>query len=758
MRMPRFLLTLTVLLLVFAPQVDAEDLPAALERAGPNRAQLVRALAEVPGDQRTGLAWLITRMPDADLQALDAEFLLEHTRHAYEAWRSAPWHEDISEEIFLDAILPYASINERRDRWRADFRERFGPLVADAKSPGEAAAILNQKIFPLVGVKYSTKRPKADQSPYESIDAGMASCTGLTVLLVDACRAVGVPARFVGTPLWSDGSGNHSWAEVWDDGWRFTGAAEPTGMELDRGWFTGRASGAKRDVPRNAIYATTWRRTPIAFPMVWRPGDTSVNAVNVTDRYTKKAVEVPEGRARVRLRVMGTDDERRAVPVKILRDGEEVFSATTKDERFDANDHVEAVLVVGEEYEVQVGGVRRSLEVTGDEQLFTIVVEGDEQSSAAPVDALKRWLADGGSGTLADQPFAGKALSSEEVEVAQQLLWSAHRDRIRAERTGEMEELVLEVDGVKMPFWHTTYGEKPEGGRSLWISMHGGGGAPARVNTRQWENQKRLYKPAEGVYVAPRAPTDTWNLWHQGHIDGLFDRLIENMIVFEDVNPEKVYVMGYSAGGDGVYHLAARMADRWAGAAMMAGHPNNAQPDSLRNTAFTLHMGGEDGAYQRNEVARSWKRRLAELQDADPGGYDHWVEIHEGKGHWMDLEDAAAVPWMAKRTRNSRPERIVWLQGNQPHPRFYWLATDEPTRGARLVAEREGQVVRIEGDGSVRIRLDDEMLDLEQPVIVLRNGEEVFRGVVPRTIGTIARTLAERGDSRGVYSAEIVLE
>ena len=89
--------------------------------------------------------------------------------------------------------------------------------------------------------------------------------------------------------------------------------------------------------------------------------------------------------------------------------------------------------------------------------------------------------------------------------------------------------------------------------------MHGGGGAPRRVNESQWENQIKLgkaYKPAAGLYVAPRAPTDSWNLWHEGHIDPLFDRLIQNMIVFEGVDPDRVYLMGYSAGGDGVYQLA----------------------------------------------------------------------------------------------------------------------------------------------------------------------------------------------------------
>ena len=75
-----------------------------------------------------------------------------------------------------------------------------------------------------------------------------------------------------------------------------------------------------------------------------------------------------------------------------------------------------------------------------------------------------------------------------------------------------------------------TFGDAPTNGRSLWISMHGGGNAPASVNDQQWTNQSRLYEPAEGIYIAPRAPTDTWNLWHEGHIDPLFQRLIDDHV------------------------------------------------------------------------------------------------------------------------------------------------------------------------------------------------------------------------------------
>lgn len=40
------------------------------------------------------------------------------------------------------------------------------------------------------------------------------------------------------------------------------------------------------------------------------------------------------------------------------------------------------------------------------------------------------------------------------------------------------------------------------------------------------------------------------------------------------INPNKVFLTGFSAGGDGIYHMGPRMADVLAGVAMMAGHPN----------------------------------------------------------------------------------------------------------------------------------------------------------------------------------------
>ncbi len=742
---------------------------AALELAATNRAQMEAALQQVPADQREGMRFVVANMPTRDLTSLSAEFLLENSELAYREWKTSPWKDQIPNDLFLNDVLPYASINERRDAWRKQFIDQFKPLVADVQTPGQAAAILNQKIFGIVNVKYSTSRPKADQSPLESINAGLASCSGLSVLLIDACRAVGIPARFVGTPLWPDKSGNHSWVEVWDNGWHFTGAAESAGDKLDEAWFTVRASTARRDHPFHAIYATSYRKTPLTFPLIWDRSIDYVHAVNVTDRYAGRAEPLADGYVQVMFRVTGAGSKQRCAAQMTVRDAEGtvVWEGETKDERFDANDHVTIALRTGANYQLQVRHEQQqetvSFAVRPDRQLIEIQLQPPTTDSPT-LNELKQYLAQavGSRPSLAEQPFARQPLSRAEAESARKRLWDDHSQQVRLQRAAEMEERKLRIGDLEMRFDLRLFGDVPPSGRSLFISMHGGGGAPKEINDQQWENQKRLYRLEEGAYVTPRAPTDTWDLWHQAHIDRFFDRLIENLVVFENVDPNRVYVMGYSAGGDGVYQLAPRMADRLAAAAMMAGHPNESSPLGLRNLPFTIHVGGNDDAYNRNKVAAEWGRKLDQLREADPQGYEHWVEIYPDKGHWLDRQDAAAIPWMAKFTRNPAPPRVVWYQDDVTESRFYWLAVEDEQRkaGTQVSATRNGQNVELEAPGvsRLRVRWNDQLADLEQPVTVSAGGKTRFAGRVERTIATLAQTLAERGDPASVYSAETVID
>jgi len=741
------------------------EIERALAAAGDNRGEIESALRSVPTAQRRALEWLIVHMPERDLRELRSDFLLQHCDAAWNAWRSAPWADAISEELFLDCILPYASITEPREAWFAAMHARCQPMIEGATTPGMAAALINQRLFPAIGVQYSTKRKRADQSPSESIESGMASCTGLAILLIDACRSVGIPARFAGTPMWPDRSGNHSWVEVWDGGWHYTGAAEPTGDRLDEGWFTERVADCRGDEPLHAVYAVTWTDSPVHFPIGWREDATErIRAFNVTARYLRPEQPTAQGQVRIRIRAL---DGAERVPVQVVlrgTDGATLFEGMTRDEGSDANDHLTATVPAGTACELRSDAFApMAFTAATDGQLISARVEASASRSALA--ELRRFIARAPAdrsiaASVGEQSFASVALSKADASTARNLLWNAIATQSRTERQRELAAGVIEVGGARMPIWFKAFGTPPKGGHSLFISMHGGGGAPSEVNDQQWKNQQRLYQPAEGIYVAPRAPGDTWDLWHQAQIDPLFARLIEDMVIAQGVNADRVYLMGYSAGGDGVFQLAPRMADRFAAAAMMAGHPNETRPDGLRNLPFTLHMGAQDAAFKRNAVAADWGRMLGTLAAADAGGYPHLVEIHEGKGHWMDREDASAIAWMSQFNRTVLPKRIVWLQDDVLHHRFYWLAVDAPRERTRIVAVCDGQEIRIDeapADCQIRVRLDDRLLDLDRPVRITRNGREIVNAPVPRTISTLATMLGERSDAAAALTAEVVL-
>lgn len=229
--------------------------------------------------------FVVENMPESD-RALGVDFLAENLDLAIKARETFPWAKEVPEEIFLNDVLPYAVFDEPRDPWRADFFEKASPLVKEAKTATEAVQVLNKEFFKLINTHYHTGRKRTNQSPKESMEQGKATCTGLSILLVDACRAVGIPARAVGTPMWTNGRGNHTWIEIWDGGWHFTGADEYDANGLDRGWFTGDAAKADASKPANAIYATSWKKVGLDFPMVWAQGSSAVAGVNVTARYT----------------------------------------------------------------------------------------------------------------------------------------------------------------------------------------------------------------------------------------------------------------------------------------------------------------------------------------------------------------------------------------------------------------------------------------------------------------------------------------
>ncbi|MDB5302310.1 MAG: hypothetical protein JWO87_3973 [Phycisphaerales bacterium] len=332
-----------------------------LSLAEANQQQWLDAIARARPEHREAVAFLLVNMPEPDLKALKGDFILRNVEFAYEARAKTPWASAIPQELFFNDVLPYANLNERRDDWRADFMKRFMPLVKECKSAGDAGQALNREVFKAVQVSYhATKRKKPDQSPYESMDIHYASCSGLSIILADACRAVGVPARVAGTPLWQDKSGNHTWVEIWDGEWKFVGAAEPG--EFNQTWFAAIASKANPAEPEHRIFAVSYEKTNQPFIMVWDPVNANYGAVDVTHYYVHRR----------KLEVKATDaaDKPASAIIQVRQGGKLIAQATGTSASFELGaDEKYEVVVVNTAGEKATAQVKLAVDADGSQSL-----------------------------------------------------------------------------------------------------------------------------------------------------------------------------------------------------------------------------------------------------------------------------------------------------------------------------------------------------------------------------------------------------
>lgn len=761
-----------------------------LERAGTNRWELSRAFRDCAPERREGLSFLVLNMPEADLQSLSAPFLLENLNLAYAAWEQSPWRAQISQELFFNDVLPYASLNEAREAWRPKLREAALPMIAGAKSPGAAAHLLNQKVFAHFKVRYNTARHRPDQSPSESIASGKATCTGLAILLVDACRAVGIPARIAGTAMWSNLRGNHTWVEVWDDGWHFCGAAEPDSAGLDHGWFVGDASRAQRDVPEHAIWATSFQRTEHFFPLVWQPGDKSVPAVNVTDRYAAKVPAAQPGAAQLAVKVVAPAGGRVEAQVNVveLNEGARRFSGRSRGEGADLNDYLTFKVGQGGRYrvEAELNGRRAQKEITmtGAEQLAVVVLPEakaasgpDNSSPSASVRPLPTETAAQLRAELekyfsapavqrAEWKFSSKLddLLLENEPAVRAVAWAAFRAApIHAELKTNYDAKVVKFAEHTSPYTVKAVGERPTKGWPLVIAMHGGGGAPKEVNDSQWRHMQIYYKdhPEVGgyLYLALRAPNDTWNGFYDNYVYPLIDQLILQFRLFGDIDPDKVFIMGYSHGGYGAYAIGPKMPDRFAAIHASAAAPTDGETTAktLRTTPFTAMVGERDTAYGRYERNLRFKQEVEALRGARTDIYPVTVTVIPGNGH-TGLPDRDLIPALYPAVRNPVPREISWLQTDAVVTDLFWLHVPQPGKQQEILAScHDNRVVVTANEkvSAVEVLLDARLIDLRKPVSIELNGSTVDRAVKPG-LRTLCETLARRGDP--AYAFSVALE
>lgn len=229
------------------------------------------------------------------------EYRQHNAFFAMRARREVPAVKDVPEDLFQHEVLPYQHFDEPLDDWRGDFFTKLTaqPSVQQATSLKELAEAVIPLTFTSLGNKVEFKSnmtPQVMAPISETLAQGHASCTGMSILVANALRSVGVPARIAGVTEWNRKSGgNHNWVEAWlGDGWHFFDAVPTDKVTWDSAWFTDGTIQKAEAGGIHGVYSPAWDQSDAKakYTVTWRTPSIELPAIDRTEFY--KAIPLPK--------------------------------------------------------------------------------------------------------------------------------------------------------------------------------------------------------------------------------------------------------------------------------------------------------------------------------------------------------------------------------------------------------------------------------------------------------------------------------
>ena len=218
-------------------------------------------------------------------------------------------------------------------------------------------------------------------------------------------------------------------------------------------------------------------------------------------------------------------------------------------------------------------------------------------------------------------------------------LWNSVLNELRNDpsRINEINSKTISCQKNQSLRWYEkVFGSASQGGYALFICLHGGGQGSAQMNDSQW---KDIIPFLQGgfqngtIAVACRGITNTWNLHFVSESYPAIARLIEDYIIFRGVDPNRVYLIGFSAGGDGTYQLPQKLAHLLGACSPQGGHPNGVSTINLCNCPIYMACGEKDGAFKRNQVCIDYYNKIMGQNGKYLGNYIAKVEVVGGSPH-----------------------------------------------------------------------------------------------------------------------------
>lgn len=395
-----------------------------------------------------------------------------------------------------------------------------------------------------------------------------------------------------------------------------------------------------------------------------------------------------------------------------------------------------------------------------------------------------------------------KSLKVKNIERARAAMWQSW---VKANEMFDEEKLIALDDlgkglsstwhlpeelepSANLNYYYGYKGEVPEEGYPFFLYLHGSG-----PRDREWATGLKLAKSfddAPSIYFVPQIPNEgKYYRWYQKSKQYAWDKLIRQMMLRQDVNPNRFYLFGISEGGYGSQRMASFYADYLAAAGPMAGGEplKNAPAENCRHIGFSLRTGSHDYSFYRNVLTEYTRLEFDSLARLYPGQYTHKIDLIQGYGHSIDYSPTPV--WLKQFVRNPWPKRVTWedyemdglhrkgfynivvlerpdeelrtrydmtIDGNHidltVRDVHYTTTMIDPNWGIEMKCEKKYTDAK---RGRMLIYLNEHLVDLEKPVTLVVNGRKVFKGKVKCSEANMARSLATFYDSQRIYPASI---
>ena len=309
---------------------------------------------------------------------------------------------------------------------------------------------------------------------------------------------------------------------------------------------------------------------------------------------------------------------------------------------------------------------------------------------------------------------------------------------------------------------------------ALVVCLHGAG-FTGEAYLDRWKS--RL-----GEQYILACPTYPAGAWFTRRAEDLVLATVRNVQQRYRIDPNRIFLSGMSNGGIGAWLIGMHHAPLFAGLAPMAsGIDDVLFPflENLRTTPIYIIHGSQDQVMPV-ELSRKLAGELKNL------GYPFIYREHDrthamAGGHFFPREELPdLVKWFDHQRRTPVPKTVTVVRDASHLLPFGWVRIDATDQIASfsedLIDKRDDSIRRrtyarltaqVTGPNRIDVQTDhvrqyvlylnDELVDLSQPVLITTNGQVSFEGVVAPQVDTLLRQARLRHDPAQLFPAQVTI-